>query len=90
MLILIPSLNFVKQKGALGKFLSYLSLVRLMLFGIGRRRRWVDVMRGRHVRISTQKNLVWDFDGEEGTRGDIEIEVLPRRVRLFVPRGRKL
>ncbi len=79
-----------RGKGALGKFLSYLSLVRLMLFGIGRRRRRVDVMRGRHVRISTQKNLVWDFDGEEGTRGDIEIEVLPRRVRLFVPRGRKL
>lgn len=76
--------NFFEKLGACS------ALIRLMLFGIDRKRKGIDVIRGNHVRIEAQDNLIWDFDGEEGVRGGIEIELLEKKVKLFVPQGKKV
>ena len=45
---------------------------------------------GSHFTIATEEEVVWDLDGEEGMRGDLTIEVLPRHMKLFVPRKKKI
>ena len=61
-----------------------------MVFGVRVKKKDIEFLRGERVCISTKEHIVWDFDGEEGTRGDISVEVLPRRVKMFVPAGKKL
>lgn len=63
---------------------SCLSLAALFLFGARRRKR-TECFRGDRVVIETG-DVVWDFDGEEGIRGSITVEVLRRHMKLFVPK----
>ncbi len=76
--------NFFQKIGA------YFSLVTFMVVGMKVKKKDIDIMRGAHVRIHTNRELVWDFDGEEGLEGDIDVEVLRNRVKLFVPRKKKI
>ena len=76
--------NFFQRIGA------YFSLAAFMVVGIKVKKKDIDVMRGDHVRIRTSRELVWDLDGEEGPAGDLDVEVLRRRVRLFVPKKKKV
>ena len=68
----------------------YFAVAGLMLGGIKRRRKRVAVYRGNRILIGGVSDMVWDFDGERGVAGDIEVEVLPKRVRLMVPAKRKI
>ncbi len=74
--------NFLQKLG------KYFSVASLFLFGCRVRKRDIVYMRGKRFEIGTGGNVVWDFDGEEGTRGSVVLEVLSKQVRLFVP-GRK-
>ena len=50
----------------------------------------VEFFLGDSVRIETDENVVWDFDGEEGIRGNVQIEVLKGHVKMFVPKNKKI
>ncbi len=76
--------NFFQRIGA------YFSLAAFMVVGVKVKKRDIDIMRGDHVRISTNEKLTWDFDGEEGLRGDIDVEVLRGHVELCVPKHKKV
>lgn len=76
--------NFFQRIGA------YLSLAAFMVFGVKVKKKDIEVMRGDHVRVYTHEKLTWDFDGEQGLTGDIDIEVLRRHVELFVPGRRSI
>ncbi len=83
----------IRQKerpGFFRKLGGYFALAAVFLFGIRVRRKDVLFLRGNAVTIRTEPDTVWDFDGEEGVKGDVEIEVLPRRVKLFVPKNKKV
>ncbi|HIX09175.1 MAG TPA: diacylglycerol kinase family lipid kinase [Firmicutes bacterium] len=86
-------LAVIRQKERPGFFArmgAYVSLVALFLFRGKVRRRHIATMRGDRFLIETAEDVVWDLDGEEGMRGDIEIELLPGRMRLFVPEKKKI
>lgn len=69
---------------------AYLSLAALVVVGLKVKKRDIEIMRGEHVRIYTNEKLKWDFDGEEGLEGDIDIELLKGHVKLFVPKHKKI
>lgn len=69
---------------------AYFSLASLFLFGVKIKKKDILYLHGRHITIGTDNGVVWDLDGEEGMRGDIAVEVLPRRMRMFVPQNKKI
>lgn len=69
---------------------AYFSLATLFLFGVKVKKKDIMFLRGRRIEIGTGENVVWDLDGEEGMRGNIVAEVLPSRMKLFVPDRKKL
>lgn len=69
---------------------AYFSLASLFLFGVKVKKRDILFLRGEHISVATDDGVVWDLDGEEGMRGNITIELLPQRMRLFVPKNKKI
>ena len=43
------------------------------------------VYRGSRFKIGVGDDIVWNFDGERGIAGPIELTVLPRHIELIVP-----
>ena len=46
-------------------------------------------MKGEKLRFEAPEDIVWNYDGERGTSGSIEVELLPKRVPLLVPKNNK-
>ena len=83
----------IRQKERPGFFRrlgAYVSLVALFLFRGRVRKKQIAMLRGDRFRIETAEDVVWDLDGEEGMRGTIAVELLPHRMRLFVPEKKKI
>ena len=79
-----------KKPNVFQKFGKYFSLASLLLFGVRIKKRDIEFMCGEDIRIDTDENVVWDFDGEEGIRGNVHIELLRKRVTLIVPKNKKI
>lgn len=79
---------FIRREGASlrEKWGTAFALMRALLFGIERGGRRVVMLRGARVTVRTAKNVVWDFDGERGTDGDLDVRVLRGAVRVFLPK----
>lgn len=80
----------VKKPNAFQRFRKYFSLAALMVFGARVKRKDIEFMSGEELTVRTNRDLVWDFDGEEGICGDVHIEVLRDRVNLFTPKNKKI
>ena len=72
------------------KLTKYFSLATLFLFGCRVKKKDIVTLSGKHIKIETANDVVWDFDGEEGVKGSIEVTAERGDVRLFVPRGKKV
>ncbi len=79
---------FIRREGASlrEKWGTAFALVRVLLFGIERGGRRVAVLRGARVTVRTAERVVWDFDGERGTGGDLDVQVLRGAARVFLPK----
>lgn len=71
--------------GARERWGARIAILRLLLFGMRGGGKRVVRLRGREVGVRKTNSVLWDFDGERGTEGDIEARVLPGAVRIFVP-----
>ncbi len=76
--------NIFKKIGA------YFSLMAFMVVGMRVKKRDIEIMRGDHVRLFTKEKLVWNFDGEEGISGDLDLKVLRSYLKLYVPKKKKV
>ncbi len=72
--------NFFQKIGAL------FSVASLFVFGCKIKKRDVAFFSGEEVRIRTSEDVVWDFDGEEGIKGNVTVKACPERITLFVPK----
>lgn len=72
------------------KLTKYFSLATLFLFGCRVKKKDIVTLSGKRIKIETADSVVWDFDGEEGVKGSIEVTAERGDVRLFVPRGKKV
>ena len=73
-----------------GRVSAFFSIIHLFLFGRRVPKKSLEFLSGSEITVETQDSLVWDFDGEKGVEGNVKIEVLPRRVKMFVPQKKKI
>lgn len=73
-----------------GKISSLFAIAHLFLFSYRVRRKRISYLEGEGAEIHTDESVVWDFDGEKGVTGNVKIEVLSRRVRIFVPKDKQI
>lgn len=76
--------NFFRKIGA------YFSVASLFIFGCKVKKKDIVFLKGDRISVSTDESVVWDFDGEEGIRGNVTVEVCPKSVSLFVPKNKNL
>ena len=80
-----------KNPGFFGRVRAFFSLARLFLFGFrAANEKQIERFEGSRFEIQTDEHVVWNFDGEKGTTGKVTVEVLPGRIRMLVPRGKKV
>lgn len=71
--------RFFRRVGAL------FSLGAVFLFGIRIKKKDILFLQGERVRIATERDVVWDLDGEKGPSGDLTVSLLQKHFRLYVP-----
>lgn len=64
---------------------ALLTVAKLFLFGYPFRQNNIAHFAGESIRFEVPDDVVWNFDGERGVSGNIEVTVLPRSVPLIVP-----
>lgn len=79
-----------KPTRCFSRFRTLCLLAHLFLLGKNRKKKGVTVLQGERVEIVTGEDVLWDFDGEKGMKGNVEIAVLPRRITMIVPKNKKL
>ncbi len=82
----------VKQKPApnlYNKARAMLALARLFVLGYRFEEDNLVRFKGGRLRFEVPDDVVWNFDGEKGASGSIEVEVLRRKVPLLVPKNNK-
>ena len=82
----------VKQKpkpNLYNKFRAVFALFRLFVFGYRFKEKNLLRFKGEKLRVEVPDDVVWNYDGERGSSGSIDIEVLHRKVPLLVPKNNK-
>lgn len=80
----------VKKPNLFRRIGALFSVASLFIFGCKVNKKDIVTLHGENVEIKTAEGVVWDFDGEEGCRGSVTVEVCPRKVKLFVPNKKKV
>lgn len=75
--------NFFQKIGAL------FSVAKLFLFGYKVKGKRIVRFEGSKFNVNVNDDIVWNFDGEKGLSGNIDIEVVPEKVRMIVPQNLK-
>lgn len=88
-LIELAVVRQAQKPNLLRKIGVFFSIATMMVFGIRVKKRDIEMIQGDHVRIRTAENVVWDFDGERGLQGDLDLEILRGHFELFVPSDHK-
>lgn len=78
-----------KKPNFLQRVRAYISLASLFLFGYGVREKNIVRFEGSHFEIDAGDSVVWNFDGEKGISGKVVVDVLPKKIVMLVPKGRK-
>ena len=78
----------VRKPGFFRKIGAYFSVASVFLFGCRIKKKDGVFLRGEKIDIKTEENVVWDFDGEEGIRGNIKIEAVRGKVKMYVPKNK--
>lgn len=68
---------------------ALLTVAKLFLFGYRFRQDNIEHFPGNSVRFEVPDDVVWNFDGERGISGSIEVTVVKRKVPLLVPKNAK-
>lgn len=68
---------------------ALLTVAKLFLFGYRFRQNNIAHFPGEVIRFEVPDDVVWNFDGERGISGSIEVRVIPNKVPLLVPKNAK-
>ncbi|MFQ7700516.1 MAG: diacylglycerol/lipid kinase family protein [Christensenellaceae bacterium] len=82
----------IKQKAKpnlYNKARALLALGSLFVLGYRFREQDIERLQGNKLRIEVPDDVVWNYDGEKGASGSIEVEILSRKVPLLVPKNNK-
>lgn len=68
---------------------AFFSLIGLFLFGYQAKAKNVAKLTGKKFTFEVSDDIIWNYDGEMGPSGKIEIELINKKVPLFVPKNNK-
>lgn len=68
---------------------AFFSLIGLFLFGYQKKDKNIAKLCGKKFTFEVSDDTVWNYDGEKGASGKIEIELISKKVPLFVPKNNK-
>lgn len=64
-------------------------IVKLFTFGYSFKEKYLDRADGGVFRVEVPDDVVWNFDGERGCCGSIEVKTVKKRVPLIIPKNNK-
>lgn len=64
-------------------------IARLFVTGYKEKNKDILCVKAKKVKFEAPQNITWAYDGEKGINGNIEIEVVPKRVEMYVPKKLK-
>lgn len=76
----------MKRLGFLGKVRAVLSVFSLFLFGYRAKHKQLIRLEGAAFEVNVGDEVVWNFDGEKGCNGKLQIQVIPARINMIVPK----
>lgn len=82
----------VKQKvdpGFFRRVKALFAVVKLFLFGCRFKQRDIESVTGSRFHFEVPEDVVWNFDGERGASGSIDVELIPDKVPMLVPKNNK-
>ncbi len=65
---------------------SYFALAGLFLFGYRSKNHHIKHLKGSSFDVDIGDDVVWNVDGEKGISGKMHIEIVPRKVKIIVPK----
>ena len=75
--------NFYRKAKAL------FAMIRLFVFGYHFPEKDITHFEGKKFHIEVPDDIVWNYDGERGSSGPIDVETLPGKFPLLVPKINK-
>lgn len=79
----------IEKPSLLHKIGAFFRLAGLFVFGYRFKPNKATRFFGETLRFEASDDVVWNYDGERGRSGSIEIKVLPKRVPLLIPKNNK-
>jgi len=71
----------------LKKLKAFVNVLKVFILGYKRlKEKEIERVEGSHFQFNTNENVIWNFDGEKGISGNINIDVLPLHISLIVPK----
>jgi diacylglycerol kinase (ATP) len=76
-----PNPTFLKRLRA------FINVLKVFVLGYKRlKEKEIERVEGSHFVFDTGEDIIWNFDGEKGISGKINIDVLPLHISLIVPK----
>ncbi len=75
--------------GFWGKVRAVLSVCSLFLFGYKAKHKQLIRLSGTTFEVAVSDDVIWNFDGEKGSNGKLNIQVIPARINMIVPKNFK-
>ncbi len=73
-----------KKKNIFKKIGCLFSIARLFLFGYRAKIRHVLHFKGKSFDVQAADDIVWNIDGEKGVKGNVHVEIVPKKIRILV------
>lgn len=78
-----------QKSNLIGRLFGVCDIAHLFLAGYKENNKDILCIKAKKVKFEAPQNVTWAYDGEKGINGNIEIELIPGRVEIFVPRKLK-
>lgn len=88
----IAECAIVKQKAKpnlYNRARALMALVKLFVMGYRFKERNIERLSGDRIHIGTTDDVVWNYDGEKGRCGSIDVEILKKKIPMIVPKNNK-
>ncbi len=81
--------KLVEKKKKTSRIRAFFKVIKIFLFGINKmlmQDSEIIKIRDSHFVVTLDENIDWNYDGEQGDHGKLEITVMKKHVQLLIPK----
>ncbi len=80
-----------KEAGFFRHIRYFLKSIKVFLFGYRNMRfdKNMFTYQGNKAKIKVSDDIVWNFDGDQGVKGDIDVSIVRNNVKVIIPKNKK-